>query len=384
MVFDSFKNKEDEIHQLRLNKEKVLKEQENYNKINAAVSGFKFKPKVSKEITILTDAETEQINKVQNASEILHRVMKSSDVPNAIKFLEKEGLLDEFYNYSDVFLERFKGTKKIPLHLFREFWLRFKNNETNIILKDLKVDNNSHLNQVPEGNLISFENLPQTDKRQTEIQRRDNLESKSLPELKEIAKNQHINLGRSKTTQAIINAIIKHEINNHYLHGTGFIHKNKKVRLGYTNSADGYAKLGNKYIRKENLDKNEISIRYPNGTYLHKHKHVSNDLINLIKDMIYADHFDQHRYDSLDFKSKKIFNDVLNTTKLKYDNKYNLHHFENPFDQLKAEYEKLKGELESGNDNPAIIKKLKSVILELYQNKLISDAEFKRVLETLF
>lgn len=388
MVFDSFKNKEDEIRQLRLNKEKVLKEQENYNKINAAVSGFKFKPKVSKEEKILTDAETEQINKVQNASEILHRVMKSSDVPNAIKFLERENLLDEFYNYSSIFLEKFKGAKKISMNLFREFWLRFKNNETNIILKDLQVDNNSHLNQVPEGNLISFENLPQADKRQTEIQRRDNLEFKSLQELKEIAKNQHINLGRSKTIQAIINSIIKHEINNHYLHGTGFTHKRashkKKVRLGYTNTADGYAKLGNKYIRKENLDKNEISIRYPNGTYLHKHKHVSNDLINLIKDMIYADHFDQHLYDSLDFKSKKIFNDVLNTTKLKYDNKYNLHHFENPFDQLKAEYEKLKGELESGNDNPAIIKKLKSVILELYQNKLISDSEFKRVLETLF
>ena len=388
MVFDSFKNKEDEIRQLRLNKEKVLKEQENYNKINAAVSGFKFKPKVSKEEKILTDAETEQINKVQNASEILHRVMKSSDVPNAIKFLERENLLDEFYNYSSIFLEKCKGAKKISMNLFREFWLRFKNNETNIILKDLQVDNNSHLNQVPEGNLISFENLPQADKRQTEIQRRDNLEFKSLQELKEIAKNQHINLGRSKTIQAIINSIIKHEINNHYLHGTGFTHKRashkKKVRLGYTNTADGYAKLGNKYIRKENLDKNEISIRYPNGTYLHKHKHVSNDLINLIKDMIYADHFDQHLYDSLDFKSKKIFNDVLNTTKLKYDNKYNLHHFENPFDQLKAEYEKLKGELESGNDNPAIIKKLKSVILELYQNKLISDSEFKRVLETLF
>ena len=77
-----------------LDKEKVLKEQENYNKINAAVSGFKFKPKVSKEEKILTDAETEQINKVQNASEILHRVMKSSDVPNAIKFLERENLLD--------------------------------------------------------------------------------------------------------------------------------------------------------------------------------------------------------------------------------------------------------------------------------------------------
>jgi len=121
MVFDSFKNKEDEIRQLRLNKEKVLKEQENFNKINAAVSGFNFKKVLSrkkdKEEKILTDAENEQINKVQNASEILHRVMKSSDVPNAIKFLERENLLDEFYNYSSIFLEKFEGAKKISMNL---------------------------------------------------------------------------------------------------------------------------------------------------------------------------------------------------------------------------------------------------------------------------
>ncbi|GMF15564.1 unnamed protein product [Phytophthora lilii] len=56
---------------------------------------------------------------------------------------------------------------------------------------------------------------------------------------------------------------------------------------------------------------------------------------------------------------------------------------QNQQDPLRAEYDKVKGELELGNDNPSIIKQLKSLSVDMYSNRLISDSDFKDIVVRL-
>ncbi|GMF25011.1 unnamed protein product [Phytophthora lilii] len=63
--------------------------------------------------------------------------------------------------------------------------------------------------------------------------------------------------------------------------------------------------------------------------------------------------------------NKTLFKEILAITHLQY----NFHdRLEDPLESLRAEYDKLKGELELGNDNPSIIKQLKSASVDMYSN----------------
>jgi len=100
----------------------------------------------------------------------------------------------------------------------------------------------------------------------------------------------------------------------------------------------------------------------------------------MIKTLVYKQHIDQESYDKLSINDRKIFKEILDITHLQY-------HFhdrlDDPLDSLRAEYDKLKGELELGNDNPSIIKQLKSLSIDMYSNRLISDSEFRSIITRL-
>ncbi|GMF09971.1 unnamed protein product [Phytophthora lilii] len=67
-------------------------------------------------------------------------------------------------------------------------------------------------------------------------------------------------------------------------------------------------------------------------------------------------------YDKLSIDDKILFKEILAITHLQY----NFHDkLKDPLESLKAEYDKLKGELELGNDNPSIIKQLKSLSVDM-------------------
>jgi hypothetical protein len=77
---------------------------------------------------------------------------------------------------------------------------------------------------------------------------------------------------------------------------------------------------------------------------------------------------------------KKLFKEILGITHLQYNF---IDKLPDPLGSLRMEYDKLKGELMLCNDNPSIIKQLKSVAIDMYSNKLISDAEFKDIITRL-
>ncbi|ETI39247.1 hypothetical protein L914_21526 [Phytophthora nicotianae] len=107
---------------------------------------------------------------------------------------------------------------------------------------------------------------------------------------------------------------------------------------------------------------------------------VSQQLINLIKKLVFDGRIDEQMYEALSMDDKRVFHELLRIT-------HTQHSFRDPIkdprDVLKQEYVKLKGEVMLGNNNPSIIRELKKVLVDMYSAKLISDEEFKEVLIVL-
>ncbi|GMF63750.1 unnamed protein product [Phytophthora fragariaefolia] len=100
----------------------------------------------------------------------------------------------------------------------------------------------------------------------------------------------------------------------------------------------------------------------------------------MIRALVYKNHIDQAAYDKHSIDDKKLFKEILAVTHLQY----NFHDkLTDPLETLRAEYDKLKGELDLGNDNPSIIKQLKSLTVDRYSNRMIDDKEFKEIITRL-
>jgi hypothetical protein len=147
-----------------------------------------------------------------------------------------------------------------------------------------------------------------------------------------------------------------------------------------TPSAYVYRQLGSKYIRLPDLDDNTLVIVQPNRRKCGPKKEISDGVQAMLKDLVYNKNISQAAYDKLSIEDQKLFKEVLAITHLQYNF---IEKLEDPMTALKMEYEKLKGELMLGNDNQSIIKQLKLVTVDMYSNKLISDAEFKDIITRL-
>ncbi|ETO59172.1 hypothetical protein F444_22451 [Phytophthora nicotianae P1976] len=147
-----------------------------------------------------------------------------------------------------------------------------------------------------------------------------------------------------------------------------------------TPSAYIYRKLGSKFIRLPDLDKKTQTICQPNRRKCGPMREISDSLQSMIKDLVFKNELSQDKYDKLSIDDKKLFKEVLSITHLQYNFSEQL---EDPLESLRMEYDKLKGELMLGNDNPSILKQLKVVCVDMYSNKLISDSEFKSIITRL-
>lgn len=147
-----------------------------------------------------------------------------------------------------------------------------------------------------------------------------------------------------------------------------------------TPSAYTYKQLGSKYIRIPDLDAKTLVIVQPNRRKCGPKCQISDSLQGMIRTLVYKNHIDQPTYDKLSVEDKKMFKEILAITHLQY----NFHDkLTDPLETLRAEYDKLKGEIQLGNDNPSIIKQLKSLTVDMYSNRLIDDKEFKMIITRL-
>ncbi|RAW25973.1 hypothetical protein PC110_g17620 [Phytophthora cactorum] len=184
---------------------------------------------------------------------------------------------------------------------------------------------------------------------------------------------------------------MKRKLTGRGLRGAGVAPLEGVVRRGRTynlNEIQGlatpsvyvYHQLGSKYIRIPDLDAKTLVIVQPNRWKCGPKREISDQLQAMIRTLAFKQHIDQSSYDKLSIDDKKLFKEILAITHLQY----NFHdRLEDPLESLRAEYDKLKGELELGNDNPSIIKQLKSLSVDMYSNRLISDSEFKDIIVRL-
>jgi hypothetical protein len=144
-----------------------------------------------------------------------------------------------------------------------------------------------------------------------------------------------------------------------------------------TPSAYTYKQLGSKYIRIPDLNAKTLVIVQPNRRKCGPKCQISDSLQGMIRTLVYKNYIDQATYDKLSVEDKKMFKEILAITHLQY----NFHDkLTDPLETLRAEYDKLKGEIQLGNDNPSIIKQLKSLTVDMYSNRLIDDKEFKEII----
>ncbi|GMF28189.1 unnamed protein product [Phytophthora fragariaefolia] len=139
-----------------------------------------------------------------------------------------------------------------------------------------------------------------------------------------------------------------------------------------TPSAYTYKQLGRKYIRIPDLDAKTLVIVQPNRRKCGPKCKISDSLQSMIKTLVYKQHIDQAAYDKLNIDDKKLFKEIRAITHLQY----NFHDkLTDPLETLRAEYDKLKGEMELGNDNPSIVKQLKSLTTMFFFNpRIISSS----------
>jgi len=145
-------------------------------------------------------------------------------------------------------------------------------------------------------------------------------------------------------------------------------------------SAYIYQKIGSKYIRIPDLDNNILNIVYPSRRRLGPKREISDDVKSMIKDLVYESKLNQDQFDSMTIEDQRLFKEVLTATHVNNTFRDTL---PDPLNNLKVEYDKLKGELLLGNDNPSIISQLKTLVVEMFANKLIDSHEFKHVIANL-
>lgn len=137
-----------------------------------------------------------------------------------------------------------------------------------------------------------------------------------------------------------------------------------------------YKRLGSKFIRVKDLRENRLKLVYPNRTPVGKLRDIDPKLSKLIDRLLFDKDIDQHLYGQLSIDDKKLFCEILKSTHLQHQFSNAL---EDPIESLRAEFDKLVGQVQLGNDNPDLIRELKTIAVDLYSQKLISDDDFKSI-----
>ncbi|CEG38388.1 uncharacterized protein PHALS_08466 [Plasmopara halstedii] len=102
---------------------------------------------------------------------------------------------------------------------------------------------------------------------------------------------------------------------------------------------------------------------------------MSDAMTKLVNELVNGN-IKQKLYDSLKIKLFRL----LKLTHLYYSNRPTL---DDPIKRLISEFNKLRGEVALGNNNPELIEELKQITIDLHENKLISPSDFQAMMTHL-
>ena len=137
-----------------------------------------------------------------------------------------------------------------------------------------------------------------------------------------------------------------------------------------------YKPIGTKYIHVGRLREGKLSLRHPNGTQLGRVHQISPQLVDIFTELAYDGHINHNMYDRLDLEDKEMYNEVLKASKLDLS----LKKWSDPVETLKSEFDKLRGELRLGNDNPQIRSRLKEVAIDMFSHDLITKSDLNKII----
>ncbi|GMF40161.1 unnamed protein product [Phytophthora lilii] len=172
------------------------------------------------------------------------------------------------------------------------------------------------------------------------------------------------------------------------LKGAGVVAPRKKNR--YYNLAEikgsgtasdlKYKRNGTKYIRKADLLNNRLKLVFPNRTSVGPIRDMSDELTAMVKDLLYNDNISQQAYRALPIEDQRVFYEIVKKTHVGYTLQTPM---EDPRLTLRAEFDKLRGEIALGNDNPDMLRELYRLATDMFEQKMINSNEFKSIMSAL-
>ncbi|KAE8887359.1 hypothetical protein PF005_g13325 [Phytophthora fragariae] len=138
-----------------------------------------------------------------------------------------------------------------------------------------------------------------------------------------------------------------------------------------------YKRLGSKFIRKADLNNNRLKLVFPNRTGVGPIRAMSDELTEMVKDLVYNDNISQQAYRALSIADQRLFYEIVKKTHVQHTL---LTPMQDPRLTLRAEFDKLWGEIALGNDNQDMLRELSSLATDMFEQKTISSSEFRTIM----
>jgi hypothetical protein len=148
-------------------------------------------------------------------------------------------------------------------------------------------------------------------------------------------------------------------------------------------------KFGRYMISINGLKKGVLKLLYPSKAPLQTFPHslISSDLRKIICDVVYEKCFDESEYNRLEEDEQRLFDDLI--TFCKADNNGGLllykhkKYSDKSRDKDVKRFNILRGELMAGNDNPEILKELKTLLFRMMDQNTITRSEYNKIMSKL-
>jgi hypothetical protein len=147
--------------------------------------------------------------------------------------------------------------------------------------------------------------------------------------------------------------------------------------------------FGNYKLSLNALKKGFLHLRYPSGVSIsHFPKRlITSKLRKIINDIMYEKSFNEDDYQELDEEEKQLFDNLLVACKADKKDCVLLYKHKKYNDKQRDEdinrFNLLRGQLIAGNDNELIIKELKGLMFKLMNEKVISRADYNKIMERI-
>jgi len=141
-----------------------------------------------------------------------------------------------------------------------------------------------------------------------------------------------------------------------------------------------YKRIGTKFIRKADLNNNRLKLVFPSRNSVGPLRSMSNELTEMVKDLLYNDNISQQAYHALSVEDQGVFYEIVQKTHVNHTLQTPMI---DPRIELKAEFDKIRGEIAWGNDNQDMLRELYRLATDMFEQKMITNKEFKSIMSAL-